>query len=65
MLLIKNQRIFHNIVTPLINRLNALISRLFLMNNRSSFIGDFFMSRLPHSLLTLTSARSDYEKPRS
>ncbi len=65
MLLIKNQRIFHNIVTPLVNRLNALIPYLFLMNNRSSFIGDFFMFRLPHSPLTFTSARSDYEKPRS
>lgn len=60
MLLIKNQRIFHNIVTRLINRANTLISLLFLI--RSSLFEDFFifMRSSQYSL-----SRSHYEKPRS
>lgn len=58
MLLIKNQRIFHNIVTHLINRASTLISWLFLI--RSSFIEDFFI--FMRSLQYLLS-RSHYEKP--
>ncbi len=42
MLLIKNQRIFHNIASYSINRLNVLIPFLFLINQKSSAIGDFF-----------------------
>lgn len=65
MLLIKNQRIFHNIVTHLINRVYTLISFLFLINRKSSFIGDFFISTIPSPFQHIMSLWSHYEKPRS
>lgn len=63
MLLIKNQRIFHNIATTYINHVRVLLSFLFLINKKSSFIGDFFISTTPNQSLIFTPSRSYYEKP--
>ena len=65
MLLIKNQRIFHTIVTHLANCVSTLSSFLFLINRKSSLIGDFFISTIPSPFQHLQSLWSHYEKPRS
>ncbi len=61
MLLIKNQRIFHNIAKTSLNAIFcALNTRLFSINNDPLFCWGFFVSTTPIRHLSFNSLRSYY-----